>query len=371
MSADVLSAQREIINETDREMARLFEKRMDAVREIARWKKEHGLPVLDAAREKAVIARNAALIRSDELRGDYVRFIGRVMECSRDYQRRLISGIRAAFSGVEGAFAHIAARRIFPGGETVACADFADAYRQAESGGCDVCVLPLENSYAGEVGQVTDLMFTGGLHVTGMYTLPVTHHLLGVPGSKTENIRRVVSHPQALSQCGEYIRRRGLEAVQASNTARAARSVMETGDPETAAIASMETAELYGLQVLEKNINDSGLNATRFAVFSRSENNSPTAEGGGFLLLFTVNHVAGARANAIAVIGRHGFNMKALRSRPMKDLPWQYYFFAEMEGDDRGEEGRQMLLELKEHCNIVKVAGRFAPEIKLREESAE
>ena len=109
MSADVLSAQREIINETDREMARLFEKRMDAVREIARWKKEHGLPVLDAAREKAVIARNAALIRSDELRGDYVRFIGRVMECSRDYQRRLISGIRAAFSGVEGAFAHIAA----------------------------------------------------------------------------------------------------------------------------------------------------------------------------------------------------------------------------------------------------------------------
>lgn len=370
MDMEVLTAEREIINETDREMARLFEQRMEAVRRIAMWKKEHGLPILDAGREQEVIARNMDYIRDNELQGDYDLFIRNVMSVSRGYQRRLMKGIRAAYSGVEGAFAYIAAKRIFPEGEAVSCRDFAEAYHAAEDGSCDVCVLPLENSYAGEVGQVTDLMFTGSLHVTGVYTLPVNHHLLGVPGAKAENIRRVVSHPQALSQCGGYIQRHGLEAVQASNTARAAQAVMEQGDPATAAIASMETARLYGLEVLEKNINESGLNATRFAVFSRAENRTPLSGGTSFLLLFTVNHVAGALANAITVIGKHGFNMKALRSRPMKELPWQYYFFAEMEGDDRSEEGQQMMRELAEHCNVVKVAGRFAPEISLQEEEA-
>ena len=369
MKEDSLTEAREIINEADREMACLFEKRMEAVRRIASWKKEHGLPILDAKREQEVIERNLRCIQSDDLRGDYELFIRNVMACSRGYQRRLISGIRVAYSGVEGAFAHIAVRQIFPEGEAVSCPDFAGAYRAVEEGDCDVCVLPLENSYAGEVGQVTDLMFTGSLHVTGVYTLPVSQNLLGVPGAKASDVRRVVSHPQALSQCGGYIWRHGLEAVQASNTARAAQAVMEKGDPATAAIASMETARLYGLQVLEKNINESGQNATRFAVFSRAENRAPLSGGTCFLMLFTVNHVAGALANALTVIGKYGFNMKALRSRPMKELPWQYYFFAEMEGDDRSEDGQRMLRDLAEHCNMVKIAGRFPPEIMLQGET--
>ena len=239
-----------------------------------------------------------------------------------------------------------------------------------ESGECDVCVLPVENSYAGEVGQVTDLMFNGSLHVTGMYVLPVTHHLLGIPGASLDGVRRVVSHPQALSQCAGFIRRHHLETVQASNTARAAQSILENGDPSVAAIASIETAQLYGLEILERGINESGLNSTRFAVFSRAENNQAAGKDTSFLLLFTVNHVAGALANAIHVIGKHGFNMRVLRSRPMKELPWHYYFFAEMAGDDRSEEGQSMMRELAQHCNVLKVAGRFSAEINLKEAEA-
>ena len=364
---DELNEARAIINETDREMARLFSRRMEAAKRIAAYKRARGIPILDAGREQEIIARNLSYVPQEELRSFYVRFMQDVMDVSKLYQRRLMNGIRAAYSGVEGAFAWIAARRIFPEGEAVACPDFAAAYRAVETGDCDVCVLPLENSYAGEVGQVTDLMFSGPLHVTGMYTLPVRHHLLGIPGATLSGIRRVMSHPQALAQCAGYLQRHGFETVQASNTARAAQTVLEQGDPSMAAVASLETAERYGLTVLEREINESGLNATRFGVFSRAENLQPAGRDERFLLLFTVNHVAGALAGAIQVIARYGFNMRILRSRPMKELPWQYYFFAEMEGDDRSEAGQEMIRELARHCNIVKVAGRFFGEISLKE----
>ena len=367
MSEDRLAGARRIIDETDREMARLFERRMAAARAIADYKREHGLPILDESREREVIERGLSRLSDGSLRSEYVLFQKGVMEVSRLYQRRLSEGMRIAYSGVEGAFASIAVRRIFPDGLPVPCDGFPAAFRAAADGDCDVCVLPIENSTAGEVGQAMDLLFTGPLSVTGLYTLPVTHHLLGVPGADLAGIRRVVSHPQALAQCREFIRRHGLEAVQASNTARAAKDVLAAGDPASAAIASLETAELYGLQVLARGINDSGLNATRFAVFSRAENPRVAAKGAGFILLFTVNHVAGALAQALSVIGRHGFNMRALRSRPMRDLPWQYYFFAEMEGDDLSPEGRDMMRELQAHCNVLRVAGRFSAEVSLKE----
>lgn len=370
MADNQLERARERITQADREMARLFEMRMDAVREVAEYKRGRGLPILDAGREQAVIDRGLNWIKDSELRDFYISFQRDVMEVSKAYQRRLISGIRAAYSGVEGAFANIAARRIFPDGEAVPYADFASAYAAAERGECDVCVLPIENSYAGEVGQVTDLMYTGSLHVTGVYALPVTHHLLGVPGADLAGVRRVISHPQALSQCAGFLRQHGLEAVAASNTARAARDVMEKGDPAEAAIASLETARLYGLQVLARGINESDLNTTRFAVFSRAENARITDRDAGFMLLFTVNHVAGALANAIQIIGKYGFNMRVLRSRPMKELPWHYYFYAEMEGDDQSEAGRSMIGELAAYCNLVKVAGRFGAEVSLKEEEA-
>ena len=367
MDDDRLRQAREEIADVDREMARLFQRRMEAARVIADYKRERGLPILDASQERVVIERDLAYIEEDELRGLYVQFLTHLMDLSKTRQRRLMGGMRVAYSGVEGAFAHIAARRVFPDAETVACADFQAAYEAVERGDCDVCVLPVENSYAGEVGQVTDLMFNGTLYVTGMYALPVTHHLLGVPGATLDGIRRVVSHPQALSQCAGFIRRHGLETQQASNTARAAQSVIQAGDRATAAIASIETARLYGLSVLAQGVNESGLNSTRFAVFSRAENRRVPAQAAGFMLLFTVNHTAGALAQAVSAIGRHGFNMRVLRSRPMRDLPWRYYFFAEIEGDDRGEAGQAMLAALKAHCHSLKLVGRFGPEIVLKE----
>ena len=364
MDDDRLRLAREEISDVDRDMARLFQRRMDAARTIAAYKRERGLPILDAAQERVVIERDLAFIEQEELRGLYVQFLKQLMDISKVYQRRLMGGMRVAYSGIEGDFADIAARRIFPDAETVARADFQAAYEAVERGACDVCVLPVENSCAGEVDQVTDLMFNGTLYVTGMYALPVTQHLLGVPGATLGEIRRVVSHPQALSQCAGFIRLHSLEAVQAANTARAAQSVIQAGDRSTAAIASIETARLYGLSVLAQGISESSLSATRFAVFSRAENRQ--AQAAGFMLLFTVDNTAGALARAVSVIGQHGFNMRVLRSRPVRDLPWRYYFFAELEGDDRSKAGQAMLAALKPHCHSVKIVGRYGPEVILK-----
>ena len=364
-----LEKAREEISAADREIAALFERRMNAVKDVAAYKKAHGLPVLDAAREAELLARNAEYISDADLRSYYIGFQSAVMDISKKYQHRLLEGMRVAYSGVEGAFAHIAASRIFPDGTHVSFGSFVDAYKAVESGGCDAAVLPIENSYAGEVGQVLDLMFSGSLFVSGVYDLKIAQNLLGVPGAKMTDIKTVISHPQALSQCAKYISDHGFEIKEASNTARAAQSVADKNDVSVAAIASAETAALYGLDVLDHDINASDVNTTRFAVFTRSENKHPDASG-NFIMFFTVKNVSGALAKAIGVIGKYGFNMKVLRSRPMKELAWQYYFYAEAEGDSSSERGQEMLAALSTHCDMLKVVGSYSSEINLKKESA-
>lgn len=363
---DKLQSAREIINKVDKEMAKLFCERMEAAKLVAEHKKEHGMPIFDAKREAEVIEKNSLLVDDEELRGFYVNYIKSLMDISKNYQHKLLEGARIAYSGVEGAFAYIAAKRIFPDATLKSYASFEEAYASVVSGECDSVVMPVENSYAGEVAQVADLMFEGSLFVNGIYDLHITHNLLGVQDAEISDIKTVISHPQALSQCADYIKRKDFSSVQASNTAMAAQKVSEQNDKSVAAIASRDTAKLYNLKVLDHHINTSNTNVTRFAVFSRAENSSPAMND--FILMFTVNNEAGALASAINIIGKYGFNMKALRSRPIKEVNWQYYFYVEAEGDISGKIGEIMLSELSECCDKVKVVGRFSGETILSDE---
>ena len=340
-------------------MAALFEKRMDAARAVALYKKERGLPIYVPEREKQLIERNSQLIKDDSIRAHYVQFLQHTMNVSKRYQREFIEGTRIAYSGVEGAFANIAAGRIFPEGTLVGFPGFAEAYQAVVTGDCDQAVLPIENSYAGEVSQVMDLMFRGNLYVNAVYTLRVQQNLLALPGAKISDITKVVSHPQALMQCRNYIKSHGFTAEEASNTAVAAAAVASGADIHTAAIASLETAELYGLTVLDHDINESAENATRFAVLSRIQNKSSEASEGRFMLMFTVRNEAGSLAKAIDIIGAYGFNMSALRSRPMGGLAWQYYFFVEAVGSIESPDGQAMLRKLSANCAMLKVVGNY------------
>jgi len=358
-----LEEARKTIDEVDEAMAELFLRRMRAVEQVYRHKKQFGLPILDEEREAAVLEKNTARIPDDGLKGFYMDYLKRVMAISRDYQYRLQGGLRVAYSGVEGAFAHIAAGKIFPAGSRIACRDFRTAYTSVVEGENDVAVLPIENSYAGEVGQTVDLIFGGPLFINGVYELEIRQNLLGVPGAAVEEIQTVVSHPQALEQCRDYIQRRQLKTEEAVNTALAARQIAQANDRTVGAIASLETAELYGLAVLEENIHKSSENTTRFAVLSRVRANNPAMSS--TVLMFTVRHQAGSLAGALGIIGRYGYNMTALRSRPLKEHSWQYYFYVELDSTVESPQGQQMLRELSEVCDRLKVAGTYTPHVRL------
>ena len=358
-----LEEARKIINEVDSQMAELFIKRMRAAELVYEYKKELGLPILDKKREDTIIEKNSALVDDEVLKGYYIDYLKNLMSISRAYQYRMQSGLKIAYSGVEGAFAHVAAGRIFPEGNRVSYSDFKAAYDSVVKGESDVAVLPIENSYAGEVGQTIDLIFSGCLFINGIYELEIHQNLLGIPGATIEDIKKVTSHPQALSQCHEYIEMRKLEAEEANNTAFAAKTVAEANDKSLGAIASVETAEIYGLKVIEANINKSGDNTTRFAVLSKVKASSPALTS--TVLMFTVKHEAGSLANAIGIIGQYGYNMTALRSRPMKKHSWQYYFYVEIDGTVDTENGVKMIEELNKVCDQLKVAGAFAPHTEI------
>ncbi|MBQ8859511.1 MAG: chorismate mutase [Clostridia bacterium] len=361
MKKDIdLAEARKIIDEVDAEMAALFTRRMQAVAAVAAYKQAHGLPILDEARENEVIARNAARVEDAELREFYVQQLGEMMRVSRRYQERLFNGMRVAFCGVEGAFAAIAAKKIFPDAERVPYPDFRAAYDAVLSGECDSAVLPIENSTAGEVGNVLDMLFFGSLHIAGVYDLFIAQHLMACAGTHRADIKKVISHPQALAQCAEYLREHGYATEPYENTALAACYVAEQKDPTLAAIASAETAELYGLKILEKNVNQKNMNMTRFAVLTRAVNEDASVRGRHSILMFTVSNEAGALAEAINIIGKYGYNMRCLRSRPMKELVWQYYFYVETEGNLFAPRGKEMLAELSHCCDKLKVLGSFA-----------
>lgn len=360
-----IKTSREIINRIDAQMAELFEERMQACKEIALYKKENGLSIRDSERESQVVAKNSAYIKSGELVPYYEDFIRSTIDVSCKYQSSFMRSMRVAYCGIEGAFAHIASKRMFPDAEYVAFSNFQDAYEATVKGDCDCAVLPLENSYAGEVGEVMDLMFSGPLSINQVVDVPVVHNLLGIEGAQIEDIKTVVSHPQALAQCEQYIKAHGFDTITYSNTALASEYVKKTGDKSICAIASDVTADIFGLEILDAHINDNLNNTTRFASFSRVQN-EPKSQSKrvdeNFILAFTVQNESGALASALNIIGAHGFNMRSLRSRPMKELQWSYYFYIEAEGNIHTENGSDMLRELSALCAKLKLVGSYFAE---------
>ena len=361
--ANKLDEARKIINEVDSQMAELFVKRMRAAEMVYEHKKEFGLPIYDEKRESEVIEKNLILLKDEVLKEYYVDYLKHLMSVSRAYQNRLQSGLKVAYSGVEGAFAHIAAGKIFPQANRVSYSDFKAAYNSVLNGECDVAILPIENSYAGEVGQTMDLIFSGNLYVNGIYELEIRQNLLAHPDATINDIKKVVSHPQALSQCHEFIQNHNFVIEEANNTAFAAKIVAESNNKSLAAIASAETAELYGLEVIKANINKSSENTTRFVVLSKVLAKTQTMSN--TVLMLTVKNAAGSLASAISIIAKYGYNMTALRSSPLKKQSWQYYFYIEIDGSVNSENGKQMLEELKNVCDILKIAGTFAPHTQI------
>lgn len=361
-NANMLEVARLKINDIDKQMADLFEKRLEAVENVIEYKLSNNLPIFDEAREKLVIEKNSSLIKKPVYIDYYREFITHLMEISKKYQRTIANANTIGYTGVEGAFAHIAAMKLFnieaSDKSLKSFSSFEDIFKAIESGELEYGVLPFENSYTGEVGEVLDLLFKYDCRISRVYDLKINQNLLGIPGTKLSEIEQVYSHSQALSQCRQFLSLHPYKLVTYSNTALAAKYVSEERDKTKAAIASLETAGLYGLEVLVQNINTSADNTTRFIVVSRGllEGDSPCNR---FSIMFTVKHNAGQLARVIEVISKHGFNMESIKSKSMHKLPWEYYFYSELEGCVDSENARAMIAELESCCKSFKVIGSY------------
>ena len=359
---DQLQQARARIDEIDAQMAALFEERMHAVGQVAQYKQRTGKAVFDPAREKQVLERGTARIEDEELRPYYHQFLEDTMSVSRAYQKALLGQDVAAYQGVEGAWSHIALRRLYPMARPKAYATWAEVCDAVESGDAQCGVLPIENSNAGDVSGVLDLLYAHpDLRVVKMFDLPIRQDLLGVPGATLAGVRTVVSHQQALAQSSPFIRMHSLSTKVWGNTADAARYVAEQHDPTLAAIASAETADLYGLEILAQGVNEDGDNTTRFLVAERSGPEKQPLHvdpGQRLALLFTVDHKPGKLAQVIQMIGERGFNMETIKSRPLPHVQFEYYFYVQLICTE-GSDPAGLVEDLGAVCRTVRILGVF------------
>lgn len=355
---DDLTAARIKINEIDKEMASLFEQRMKTVEDVIKYKLANGMEVLDVSREKSILERNVNYIENEAYRPYYLQFMKDVMKVSRSYQSSIIYQDTVAYAGVHGAFAHLAARELFPQSKLANYNTFEEVVKAVMDGRAIYGVLPFENSFTGEVGDTLDICYQYPVYIEQMFDLKVDQNLLGIKGSNIKDIKQVYSHPQALSQSALFLKGREIELIPYPNTALAAKYIAETNDKTKAAIASYQTAELFDLDILEKNINTSKENTTRFAVISKQLKK----QGNRFNVLFTAKHNAGALADVMRIIADAGFNLESIRSRSLKDTPWEYYFYIEVVGDINDEKAQLLIEQLKAACDYVKVLGTYNKE---------
>ena len=311
-----------------------------------------------------MLDKNTARLQDEALRPYYRRFLQQAMAVSRAYQRQLLGRDVAAYQGGQGAWSHIALCRLLPFAKARAYATWADVCDAVEAGDAQYGVLPFENSNAGDVSTVMDLLYARpGLTVARMADLPIRQDLLALPGATLAGIRTVISHQQALAQSSPFLKSHDLAARPWGNTADAARHVAESGDRTLAAIASAQTAELYGLQILVKGVNEDGDNTTRFLVVTRTDAAAPLppAPGRRLALLFTVDHKPGKLATVIRLIGEQGFNMENIKSRPLPHVPFEYYFYVQLVCPEQGTPSRcgALLQSLEEVCRTVRLLGVF------------
>lgn len=349
----VLEEARREIDEIDAKMADLFERRMAAAARVAAFKQQNGLPVLDAGREAAVVEKNLARLQNAVLAPYYTDYIKGMMALSRQYQTQILGSNTAAYQGAKGGFGHRVAGQLYPRASLAPKPTFAAVFEAVESGEVAHGVVPFENSTTGDVSGILDLCYSHNCFITAMYDLPVSQNLLALPNADITGIKTVVSHVQALEQCKRFLQNLGAELVPYSNTAAAAEYVAGLKDPTVAAIAGLEAGERYGLVPIVKDIATDMGNTTRFISIAQS----PGVAGGRFSLLFTVENTVGQLAKVIEGIAAEGFNMESIKSRPIPQKTWQYYFYAELVGE--GGDAEALLAALRPVCLTVRLLGVF------------
>jgi prephenate dehydratase len=265
---------------------------------------------------------------------------------------------RVAFQGIAGAYSEQAVRQYFgPEVESVPCGALDDLFPLVENGDVDYAILPVENAIAGSVTRAYELLMEYDLRVYAEVILHVRHMLLALPDTTLGDLERVQSHPQALAQCQRYLNRHGLKGEPTFDTAGAARDLAANPEPGVAAIASGLAAELYGLEILDRDIEDFIFNYTRFFVLAREA--APRAQRNKTSLIFTTPHEPGALYECLGEFAKRRVNLAKIESRPRLNRPWQYFFFLDFEGHCQDPECEAAIMGLLRRSLFVKLLGSY------------
>jgi prephenate dehydratase len=265
---------------------------------------------------------------------------------------------RVAFQGIAGAYSEQAIRQFFgPQVESVPCHALADLFFAVEERTADYAMLPVENSVAGSVNQSYELLMEHDLRIYAEVILRVQHMLMALPGTALDDVTRVRSHPQGLAQCQRYLARHGLAAEPAFDTAGSARDLARDPEPDVAVIASALAAELYGLEILDRSIEDFSFNYTRFFVLSIDD--PPRAQCSKTSLVFTTPHRPQALYNCIGELATRNINLTKIESRPRLNKPWQYIFYLDFEGHSQDPACEAAIMGLLRRSSFVKLLGSY------------
>ena len=367
------------IDSIDEELEKLFCHRMDVATQIAEYKKENNLPIFVPTREREVLAKVAGQA-GNEL-GNYTRVLySMLFELSRSYQskktlttgalhEKIASSIEntpklfpqapmVACQGVEGAYSQIACEKIFKNPFILYFKNFEAIFQAIEQGMCQYGILPIENSTAGSVTKVYDLMIRHNFSIVRSFRLKVDHNLLVNPGTSLSDIKTIYSHEQAINQCGDFLHKlEGVNLVPVANTAIAAEMVSKAGTKDVAALSSRACAELYGLTCLASSVQDKGNNRTRFICISKKLEIYPGSDKTSIMMILP--HKPGAHYKVLARLYTLGINVTKLESRPIPDREFEFMFYFDLETSIYSEECIQLLCELEDLCEEFKYLGSF------------
>ena len=366
------------ISQIDEQIVALFQKRMALSKEIALLKKENRLPIYDSERERAVLNRVTALA-GEEL-ADYTGVLYQtVFDVSRSYQHAVINQpgkISAlletvcaetpqlpppraviACQGAEGAYSQHACDKMFKYPSILYFSTFKDVCKAVDSGLCRYGVLPIENSTAGSVNEVYDLLHAYHFYITHSMKLHIAHTLLAPRGTKLEEIKEICSHEQALRQCSDFLTQSGCKPRLCQNTAQAAKLVAESGRTDMAAIGSRDCAELYDLEILSDDVQNNRNNYTRFICISKTPEIYPGAKKTSLLL--TLAHKPGALYHAIARFASLGLNLTKLESRPIPGSDFEFLFYFDIEAPVSSPALRALIARLERNGEQFAYLGTY------------
>ena len=374
-----LNELRNEINQIDDEILRLFLRRMEVAGQVADYKRENNLPIYQPQREREILKKVADQAGPEQ--GGYARVLfSMLMELSKSAQnkrsgkelelhRQIADAIEntprlfpqapmVACQGVEGANSQIACEKIFKNPFIMYFKTFESVFAAIEQGLCQYGILPIENSTAGSVKKVYDLMIRHNFSIVRTFRLKVDHNLLAKPGVSLVDIKEIYSHEQALNQCGTFLEKLpGVKIIAVENTAVAAQMVSQSGRRDIAAISSRPCAELYGLQNLAPSIQDKDNNRTRFICISKNLEIYPGSDKTSIMM--TLPHRPGSLYRVLARLYALGINVTKLESRPIPNRDFEFMFYFDLDTSIYSEEFVQLMCELDDLCEEFKYLGSY------------